>query len=262
MRSTEFWDTRYSEAQTHSYGEAALPSSKDPVLRKALEWFGDVENRTLVDLGCGRGAASLFFAHHGANVISIDASEMAISQLAEYCSRRSITNVHPIKPSVLEISTLQEVDYVFGSLILHHIEPFEEFPRLLRDAIKPEGRALFWENNASSKTMMWFRRNIVGRLWIRRQGDPEESPLTPSEVDALREYFDVAVEYPDLLYFRMISTYLLRGRLMKPCQILDRCLFRLPEFRRLSYRQLLLLGPVSHRPDEALHLTATLHGGI
>jgi cyclopropane fatty-acyl-phospholipid synthase-like methyltransferase len=241
MQTTEFWDNIFSRKQEDSYSRIEMPDLNDPVLQKALEHFGNVENKTIIDLGCGRGATSLFFAHYGANVISIDLSEMAIENLSEYCKKNSINNINPIKLSAQEISTLQKADYVFGSMILHHIEPFGDFSKILRDAVKPGGKGFFWENNAQSKAMIWFRQNIVGKLWISKYGDPDEFPLTPNEVDELRKYFNVKIEYPELLYFRMISFYLLRGHLMKPFQMLDSYFFKFSKFRKYSYRQYLFL---------------------
>lgn len=245
MQAEEFWDNIFSKGQGGNCSRVEIPDLKDPVLQKALEHFGNVENKTIIDLGCGRGAASLFFALCGANVISIDLSEMAIKNLSEYCNNNSISNIIPIKLSAHEIKTLGKVDYVFGSMILHHIEPFEEFSRILRDTIKPEGKAFFWENNAKSKTMIWFRQNIVGSLWVPKYGDPDEFPLTPSEIDELRKYFNVEIEYPELLYFRMISYYLFRGRLRKPFQMLDSYFYRFPKLRKYSYRQYLFLTHIS-----------------
>lgn len=242
MKATEFWDNFFSKGPQGSFSRVEMPDLNDPVLQKALEHFGNVENKTIIDLGCGRGATSLFFARSGANVISIDSSEMAIQNLCEYCKKNSIRNINPIKLSAQEIRTVQKADYVFGSMVLHHIEPFAEFSQLLRGVIKPEGKGFFFENNAQSKTMMWFRQNVVGKLWIPKNGDPDEFPLTPSELDELRKYFDVKIEYPELLYFRMISSYLFRGRLMKPFQMLDSYCFKFPKLRKYSYRQYVFLS--------------------
>ena len=242
MQATEFWDSLFSKGQDSGYSRVEMPDLNDPVLQRALRHFGSVENKTLIDLGCGRGATSLYFARCGAQVISIDLSEKAIENLSEYCEKNSIGSVHPTRLSALEIGTVQKADCVFGSMILHHIEPFAEFSRILRGAIKPGGKGFFWENNAQSRTMMWLRENLVGRLWVPKYGDPDESPLTPSEVDELRKYFDVTIEYPELFYFRMISTYLFRGRLMRPFQLLDSLFFRFPKFRRFGYRQYLFLS--------------------
>ena len=42
--------------------QARIPAEDDPVLLAALKHFGDVRGSTLLDLGCGAGRTSLFFA--------------------------------------------------------------------------------------------------------------------------------------------------------------------------------------------------------
>ena len=141
-----------------------------------------------------------------------------------------------------EISKSGKVDFIFGSLILHHIESFNEFARSLIKVIKPGGKGFFGENSAHSKTMIWFRQNMVGKLWVPKYGDQDEFPLTLGEVDETKKYFDVGIEYPELLFFRMISSYLLRGNFSRPFQMLDSCFFKYPAFRKYSYRQYLYIS--------------------
>jgi 2-polyprenyl-3-methyl-5-hydroxy-6-metoxy-1,4-benzoquinol methylase len=219
-----------------------MPSLDDSVLKRALGHFGSVENRTVIDLGCGRGSASLFFAYHGANVISVDSSEAAINNLLKYCQDNGIANVTPLKMTAQEVRKLGRADFVFGSMILHHIEPFDEFSRSLRTVIQPGGRGFFWENNARSKTMIWFRKNLVGRLWVPKYGDSDEFPLTPSEVNEMGKYFHLEIEYPELLFFRMIPAYLLRGHLCSPFGMLDDYFFKYAAFKKYSYRQCVYLS--------------------
>jgi len=242
MKTTEFWDNIFSRGQESSYSRVEMPDLKDPVLLRALEHFGSVEKKTVIDLGCGRGATSLFFASCGANVVSVDFSGTAIENLSRYCDDNRVENVTPIKMSAQEISRLGKADFIFGSMILHHIEPFQEFARDLRNVIGVGGKGFFWENNACSKVMIWFRQNIVGKLWIPKYGDSEEFPLTPSEVEEMRKYFHVEVEYPELLYFRMISSYLFRNQFRGFSQMLDDHFYNYPAVRKHSYRQYLCLS--------------------
>ena len=242
MQSIEFWNNIFSSGKENDCPHVELPDLNDPILRRALVHFGNIQNKTLIDLGCGRGTASLFFAYYGANVISIDFSEVAINNLSEYCNSNNINSIKPIKLDALDISTLGKVDIVFGSMILHHIEPFDKFIVCLRDIIMPKGKGFFFENNASSSLMIWFRQNIVGKLWIPKFGDPDEFPLMPAEVDELRKHFHVDVEFPELLYFRMIPNYIFRGRFKKPFELLDEYFYKYRSFRDKSYRQCLYLS--------------------
>ena len=230
MQAKEFWDNIFSEGQDNPYSRVEMPALDKPILQRALRHFGSVENKTLIDIGCGRGATSLFFTYCGANVISVDSSKAAISNLTKYCQDNDIRNVTPVNIGAQEISKLGKADFVFGEMILHHIEPFGEFVRSLRDAIKPGGKGFFRENNARSKVLMWFRQNIVGRLWVPKHRDPDEFPLTQSEIEEIQKYFHVEIEYPDLRFFRLISGYLLRGHFRSPLVWLDNYFYKYPAF--------------------------------
>src|SRR5215475_3524892 len=115
-----FWDGVYASTEYARVAEMR-------VVGPALERFGDIKGKILVEIGCGPGAASLFFAAHGANVIALDVSAKAIHDLKEHCARSSIANVQAVCADAFGIETLPPVDFVFGSMILHHVEPFPRF---------------------------------------------------------------------------------------------------------------------------------------
>jgi SAM-dependent methyltransferase len=238
MDTTAFWNGKF--------GDRAEIGEVDGKMRSAVEaaatHFGPLKGKRLLDVGCGRGATSLFFAHLGASVISVDQSDVAISNLSEYCREHGVTNVVPVAASATDISKFGPVDFIFGSMILHHVEPFESFAALLRQTLVPGGRCFFFENNASSKTLIWFRSHVVGKWGIPKYGDSDEFPLSPGEVDVLRRHFSVEQIFPYLFFFQMASVYLFRGRLEEFCEWLDRAVYRIPAARKLSYRQYVYLS--------------------
>lgn len=237
-----FWNERFSDGQNVFYGKVAAPPLDDPALQRARQFFGDVQGKTLIDLGCGDGAASLFFAHYGAQVMAVDFSQAAIENLKKYCRDHQIKNITPRQMYAQEISRLGKVDFVYGSMILHHIEPFDAFAAALAEALTAGGKAFFRENNAHSGLMMWFRKHVVGRFGIVKFSDREERPFSGREVEMLRGHFAVEIEYPELLYFRMISWYLLRNRLLNLMKFLDGYFYRFGALRKSSYHQNILLS--------------------
>ena len=242
QQATEFWDGLFRARSEDSSRLVDMPDLACPVSRRAIAPFDPLRGKTLVDLGCGAGASSLFFASLGADVISVDLSPLAIGNLKRYCAEHRIDNIRPVVLAAQNLATLPQVDCVFGSMILHHIEPFDQFGAVLRATIKPGGRAFFWENNGASDTMMWFRDNVIGKLWVPKYGDVDESPLAPREVNELRRHFTVTTEFPEMIFIQMASTYLLRGRLHGPALALDRLLARFPALRKYSYRQYVCLS--------------------
>lgn len=238
MTAIDFWNRQFSE----DGGDADQSAATRSALLRALDHFGDVTGKTVIDLGCGRGEASLFFAAHGATVLAIDTSEVALDHLERLCREGQVDAVQGHLLSALDIDRLGPQDLVYGSMILHHLEPFDEFVRTLRGALRPDGRAFFYENNAASRTMVWCRRHLVGKFGVPKYGDDDEFPLTPDEVDELRRHFTVQQNFPEFLYFELASTYLTHGKLQRPARRVDEALHRFEPLRRYSYRQDLRLS--------------------
>ena len=237
MNTTEnFWNNIYANNPTR------ISNEDDTVLLSALRHFGDVSGAKLLDMGCGNGSTSLYFAEKGAHVVSIDISEVAINGLRQFCTENKINNITPIKCSAFDIPVLGEFDFVFGNMILHHLEPFEVFSDVLRKSIASGGKAFFHENNAFSNLLIWFRNNLIGKYGIPKYGDEDEFPLMQTEREMLQKNFSLNIVYPELVFFRLASVYLLKGRLNELMKSLDNYFFQFPDFRRYSYRQYILLS--------------------
>ena len=236
MSAENHWNQIYSNNPTR------IPNENDPMLLTAIQYFGDITGKKLLDLGCGDGRSSLFFAKRGAHVTAIDTSEVAIQNLSQFCLENNISNITPVQCSAFDISDLEPFDFAFGNMILHHLEPFETFAQVLRQSITPSGKAYFRENSSFSNLLVWCRNNLVGKYGIPKLGDDEEFPLTPAEVDIIRQYFSVNIVYPELLFFRLISQYLLKGNLSQVTKKIDDYLFRFEGVRKYSYRQNLFLS--------------------
>jgi 2-polyprenyl-3-methyl-5-hydroxy-6-metoxy-1,4-benzoquinol methylase len=235
----EYWDDRYRDRGI------AVPNADDPCARHTLAHFGDLTGRRILDLGCGTGDYSVLFAARGAHVVAVDRSEVAIAALAAACTGDGPGSVEPIAADAFEIDRFGTFDCVFGKFILHHLEPFPEFVERLRAATRPEGLGYFYENNGRSRALLWARAHVVGRFGIPRFGTDEEFPITPDELEVLRQHFDLAIDVAETYLVRLGVQYLLRSRLMGPAERGDALLHRaVPHLRRYSYFQGLALRPL------------------
>ena len=71
--------------------------------------------KDVLDIGCGVGGSSLFFAERGARVTSIDTSGVAIANLEKFCRDNRIEAISAVQRSALHIRSLGRFDFVFGS---------------------------------------------------------------------------------------------------------------------------------------------------
>jgi len=231
--AVSFWDTIYLS------GEAMAVKKNDPVAISAVKHFGDLQGKRLLEIGFGRGEFSLFFAQLGAQVVSVETSQVATERLTRLCEEMGIGNVSVLRSSALEILKAAQFDFVFGNMVLHHIEPFDDFAAALGKSLVPGGKGFFCENNASIIPIaLWFRQHVAGKFWFPKYGDDEEFPLTRHEVGMLRKHLDVRVNYPEFRFFRLISLYILRNRVFPGLfALIDDMCFKVPGFRKYSYVQ-------------------------
>ena len=233
----EFWDGVYTKT---NYSRE-LPDDMKRVMQDAVAFFGDLRGKIVVDIGCGAGATSLALAQMGAQVVALDTSEVALQALSDRCKQMGLDNVRTVQCGALAIDQVGPCDFAFGSMILHHIEPLDQFAAALKRALKPGGKAFFFENNAASDLLIWFRTHIVGKFWVPKYGDPYEFPLTPAEIRMLGGHFKVRTDYPSMYFLELAATYLLRGHGEKLFKAFDAWLFRHRVGLKYSYNQYVYL---------------------
>jgi 2-polyprenyl-3-methyl-5-hydroxy-6-metoxy-1,4-benzoquinol methylase len=214
MKNTEeFWDTTWSDTQPFHLEPAAFAESLGSSERAFLAQVGPVTGKSLLDLGCGNGELSVYFAKLGADVTAVDNSAKGVENAERLASFNGV-QIRALKLDAAEIGQLGDrFEIVVGRFILHHLEPFDEFSRILQQVLAPHGRALFLENSARNRLLMFFRDHLTGRFGVPKYGDAEEHPLKPEEIRILEGSFaSVAITYPEFLFFRLVGAYIFKGK--------------------------------------------------
>ena len=113
----------------------------NPFAKKIIPLIKKRDLKKILDLGCGDGRDTIYFAKNGFSVLAVDFSENAIEKLKKELIQRNIKNV---KCKVMDISTDLKYmkscgfDVIYAHLSLHYFDDetttkiFNELHRILK----------------------------------------------------------------------------------------------------------------------------------
>lgn len=238
-----FWDETKADFHPCNLDPHIFKRYCDPSTQEFLNLIGNVEGKHILEIGCGNGEISVYLAKMGARVTAIDISLQAIENSEIMVKYNSLEPLITLKRlDAFELDKLERsFDIVVGKYILHHIEPFARFIRILGRLIADGSRGIFLENNSNNFLLMIFRKFLVGRFGIPKYGTDSEYPFEKREMDLLRERFEkVTPYYAEFVAFKLINTYIFRNS-RKPVFVkLDEWIYkRWPGCHKYSYKQII-----------------------
>lgn len=133
MSDEEYWNTIWEKAERVS------------VSNYAKRCYAKIENndyQTLLDVGCGNGKDSIYFAKKGLHVTAVDFSSTAIEQLKQTIAEKALSNINTIKEDILYLDMDDNsFDVIYAHLSLQYFDDeittriFDKLYKIL----KPEG---------------------------------------------------------------------------------------------------------------------------
>jgi SAM-dependent methyltransferase len=163
----------------------ANPPATTPFpLEYVFHLLGPLQNKTVVDLGCGEGLNTVILAALGAHVISVDISDESL-RLTEERARvnkvnQNITFLHADAAGIpIENNT---ADLVLCCAILHHVDCVA-VANQLRRFLKPGGRAVFLEPLRGPELFAAMKNALPKAPDV----SDDECPLTMAQVMAVSE---------------------------------------------------------------------------
>lgn len=119
---------------------------EQPAMEKLLP---DLNNKSVLDLGCGYGHNCMEFINKGAkNAVGIDISEKML-EIAK--NENGHEKIKYLNMSMTDIDTLNEkFDLIYSSLAFHYIEDFENFAKKMYSALNDGGTLLFSQEHPIS----------------------------------------------------------------------------------------------------------------
>ena len=147
---------KYTLNNTKNYEELFL---EIPQLKFIVEFFGNIKDKKVLDLCCGEGWASLYFARSGANVCSCDISPKLIELAQKYAEANGLKDKISAQVMVAENLKYPDnyFDYVFMNAALHHCD-IEKVSKEINRVLKKNGKAALVEDNAYHPILYIYRK--------------------------------------------------------------------------------------------------------
>jgi 2-polyprenyl-3-methyl-5-hydroxy-6-metoxy-1,4-benzoquinol methylase len=193
-REKAFFENIYSNQNNELINLQIDPEAKVSFwFDDAIRYMGNLQDKLVLDLGCGTGVTSIYMALRGAEVIAVDISEEAL----KICKLRAEANevdkrVH-IYNSAIELLNTDlignNIDIVHGCAILHHLDLNFAIPAI-KSLMKPGSRAYFSETSYLNPIFRFLRERISGHFGIPSYRTQDEKPLDRNSLALLREYFN------------------------------------------------------------------------
>lgn len=153
-----------------------------PENRIILERLGNLGGKNILELGCGAGEASVYFAKKGAQVTATDLSSGMLRVVEQ------VAKLHGV-----EVATKQAVsdqldfpdgifDVVYAANLLHHVDIAPTLAEVER-VLKPGGVFAAWDPLAHNPLINVYRRMASG---VRTE---DEHPLRMSDMNLFRQRF-------------------------------------------------------------------------
>ncbi len=116
MDPKTYWDISWKDSKEQTPNRFAC---------NALPFLKKRNVRTLLDIGCGEGRDSLYFAKKGFKVTSADFSTTALSKLNVLLTKQNINTVTIIQADVKELTLNEKYDAIYAHLSLHYFDDSE-----------------------------------------------------------------------------------------------------------------------------------------
>ncbi len=150
--------------------------------RYILNEIKTLQGKQILDLGCGCGEASVYFAKKGAFASACDISSKSIEITQRLAKKHRVIINAVTTPSENLPFESEQFDFVYGNGVLHHVD----IPLTLKEVyrvLKPGGQGFFVEPMPYNPIINLYR------YLAREFRTPYERPLNQKDIQYIRSIF-------------------------------------------------------------------------
>ncbi len=159
-------------------------ASTAPEMRYIRQALGDLTGKTLLDIGCGLGEASVYFALEGADVTATDLSQKMLDVAKQLAEKNGTTiKIHKSAAENLALRNDQQFDIIYAGNLFHHVDLKPTLKNILKH-LKPDGVLVSWDPVAYNPAINVYRKRAMQVRTV------DEHPFKLADVRMFRNYFD------------------------------------------------------------------------
>jgi ubiquinone/menaquinone biosynthesis C-methylase UbiE len=177
-----------------------------PENRYILKSLGNIEGKKVLDIGCGLGESSVYFAKKGADVVATDISP-GMLKVAQKLAAKHNVKLQTKKSYSNQLDFPDEsFDIVYVANLLHHVD-IDSTLKEIKRVLKKGGTFVSWDPLAHNPVINVYRKMAMG---VRTE---DEHPIKMSELQIFKKYF------PELTY---TTTWLFTLNIFLKFYLIDR----------------------------------------
>ena len=153
-----------------------------PEMRFITSELGNIEGKTLLDVGCGLGEASVYFALLGAKVTSCDLSQGMLDATSKLASMNKVkVEKHLASAEDMRLGN-ETFDIIYAGNLLHHVD-IEETLKRIKPHLADNGTLVTWDPLHYNPAINVYRAIATD---VRT---PDEHPLKWKDIKTFKKIF-------------------------------------------------------------------------
>lgn len=154
-----------------------------PEMRWIRKSLGDLAGKKVLDIGCGLGEASVYFALQGACVTAMDLSQGMLQATEALAGRYGVqVRLHKAAAESFLLSPEEKFDVIYAGNLFHHVD-IEKTVRQIAPHLENTGVLVSWDPVAYNPLINIYRR------WAVQTRTPDEHPLRMADLRIFEKYF-------------------------------------------------------------------------